>query len=92
MRKNLGMNLTNFGALVDVTAPTVRNWEDEESTSEPNVSQYEMLLEAQRKKGGGVSFAKHTVLFFVKLFSQLSLADKDVVLQALKDEGHKNNV
>lgn len=86
IRKNLAMSLAQLGAIANVSHQTVKNWEDEESTSEPNVSEYEILLEAQRKKKGGASFAKYTVRFFVGLFGQLSRDDKNVVMKALQAE------
>lgn len=84
IRRNLGLSLAQFGAIANVSYQTVKNWEDEELTSEPNVSEYELLLEAQRKTNSGAGFAQFTVKFFLKLFGQLSRDDKSEVMEALQ--------
>jgi hypothetical protein len=67
-----------------VSYQTVKNWEDEELTSEPNVSEYELLLEAQRNLDVKAGFSQFTVNFFLRLFGQLSRAGKSEVMKALQ--------
>lgn len=93
MRRKLGLTLKDFGAIAHVTAPTVLNWEDEESTSEPNISEYRLLiaayersLEVDRKQDSGINFSSYSISSIIKFVKGLSSKDQDEVIMALNSK------
>ena len=93
MRRELGLTLTEFGAIADVTAPTVSNRENEDSTSEPNISEYRLLiaayelsLEEHRKQDSGINFSSYSISSIINFVKGLSSKDQDEVIMALNSK------